>query len=243
MSYVGGKAKKSSHIIEVLNLPIFDNLDYVEPFVGMGHILRRVVNKRSYFASDYNPLLCALLLGIQKGVKIPPISKKRYEILKAKYNDNSFERAIACFCYSYGGKAWGGYFPEYRSPTRYDNYVKQRINYYDALRENETFKKTEIECWSYLDIHPSQKFIIYCDPPYRGTTGYRVNAARTEDDVFNHDLFWETMRKWSAKNYVFISEYSAPDDFIEISTRVEYLFAHKSVVRRVRSLGGFATAR
>ena len=36
--------------------------DYLEPFVGMGHVLRRVVHKRSYAASDANPLVMRLQL-------------------------------------------------------------------------------------------------------------------------------------------------------------------------------------
>ena len=48
MSYIGGKARGASHILAVLNDPRFDGYDYLEPFVGMGHVLRRVVNKRSY---------------------------------------------------------------------------------------------------------------------------------------------------------------------------------------------------
>ena len=30
---------------------------------------------------------------------------------------------------------------------------------------------------------------------------------------FNHDEFWDIMRKWSKDNTVLISEYSAPEDF------------------------------
>ena len=33
---------------------------YVEPFVGYAHVLRRVERKRSYAASDANPLLVSL---------------------------------------------------------------------------------------------------------------------------------------------------------------------------------------
>ncbi|MBP02217.1 MAG: hypothetical protein CMM25_05370 [Rhodospirillaceae bacterium] len=47
MAYVGGKTKGAKHIIDILNDPKYDNLPYVEPFVGYGHILRRVVNKKN----------------------------------------------------------------------------------------------------------------------------------------------------------------------------------------------------
>ena len=51
--------------------------------------------------------------------------------------------------------------------------------------------------------------VIYCDPPYKNTEGYSTGD-------FDHDLFWETMRKWSKHNCVFISEESAPSDFIVV---------------------------
>ena len=45
MSYLGGKARHTQFILDVLNDPQFDDLDYVEPMVGMGHILHRVRRK------------------------------------------------------------------------------------------------------------------------------------------------------------------------------------------------------
>ena len=57
MSYVGGKARHTEFILDVLNDPQFDGLDYVEPFCGMCHVLWRVQRKRSYAASDAHPLL------------------------------------------------------------------------------------------------------------------------------------------------------------------------------------------
>ena len=55
---------------------------------------------------------------------------------------------------------------------------------------------------------PDGKFdIIYCDPPYANTKTY-VSAQD-----FNHEEFWETMRKWSKNNVVLITEENAPEDF------------------------------
>lgn len=71
MSYVGGKARGATHILSILNHPSFDGLDYVEPFVGYAHVLHRVRNKGSYTASDANPLVVALLRGVQRGQALP----------------------------------------------------------------------------------------------------------------------------------------------------------------------------
>ena len=48
--------------------------------------------------------------------------------------------------------------------------------------------------------------LIYCDPPYEGTTKYK--------DDFNHKRFWQWCRNKSNEGHiVFVSEYNAPDDF------------------------------
>ena len=91
----------------------------------------------------------------------------------------------------------------------------------------------------YKDLNPND-MIIYCDPPYRGTTQYDKNIV----GEFDHDEFWDTMRKWSKNNTVLISEYDAPQDFEivwqkdvkldirnknnEKQERIENLFKYKS---------------
>ena len=66
MAYLGGKSKSAEHILDILNNPVFDSYDYIEPFCGYCHILRRVVNKKSYTISDNNKLLITLLKHVQK---------------------------------------------------------------------------------------------------------------------------------------------------------------------------------
>ena len=51
--------------------------------------------------------------------------------------------------------------------------------------------------------------MIYCDPPYQGTTGYKTGA-------FDHDKSFNWCRDQAKNNIVFVSEYNAPDDFIEV---------------------------
>ena len=204
MAYVGGKTKCAQHIVDILNDPKYNNTHYIEPFIGYAHILRRIINKKKYTGSDLNKLVIVLLKGLQKGLKYPNITKKRYYELKNDTTNFSFERAIAAFCYSYNGKEWGGYTKMSKCHRR-ENYPKERKNYYDKLKENKVFMNTTLKCTDYRKFNPSG-CLIYCDPPYRNTTGYMV--------PFDHDVFWETMRKWSKNNNVFISEYNAPKDFV-----------------------------
>ena len=127
MAYLGGKSKGSEHILQVLNHEMFDNYDFIEPMVGYAHILRRVINKKSYTASDVNPLLITLLKAIQSNTPLPTITRERYNHLRNQ-TDITLERAVAAFQYSFNGKEWGGWVggkndtPTYARPNgRIDN--------------------------------------------------------------------------------------------------------------------------
>ena len=237
MSYIGGKARGSQHILAVLNHPQFDGFDYVEPFVGMGHVLRRVTNKRSYNASDANPLVMRLLTAVQAGEALPPITKARYAQLRAE-TEPTLERAVAAFQYSYNGREWGGYVSTYtRKNGTVDDIPKSRANHYAALRASPSFQSAALSHCDYRAHTPHAQCLVYCDPPYRDTTGYRGAGA------FDHAAFWQVVRAWSAHAVVLVSEYAAPPDFACVASRakpsclagghrqtprVERLFVHES---------------
>jgi len=242
MAYVGGKARRCEHILSLLNHPEFDGMDYLEPFVGYAHILRRVENKKRYDASDVNSTLITLLKGVQKGQRFPKISRAEYERLRPQKHDKSFRRAVAAFAYSYKGSEWIGYFNE--CPERNRMYAQEHKRYYDKLHDNDIFQDTHLRSISYRGIHPKDK-LVYCDPPYRATTKYN------EGSDFDHDLFWSTMREWSRRNIVFVSEYRAPSDFACVAScekynnlapqgepdlRIERVFVHKSLLPKVREI-------
>ena len=237
MSYIGGKARGAAHILAVLNDPRYDGLDYLEPFVGMAHVLRRVERKGSYTASDGNALVMRLLHAIQAGEPLPRVEgRERYAQLKAA-SEPSLARAVAAFQYSFNGREFGGYVSTYRRASgRTDDIPASRANYYAKLHISPPFAHATLTHCDYRAHSPSQ-CLVYCDPPYHGTTGYTGAGA------FDHAAFWETMRVWSQDNAVFISEYAAPPDFACIASapkpsclagghkqtaRVERLFIHRS---------------
>lgn len=249
MAYQGGKRLNSEFICSCLNLGIFKGMRYLEPFVGYGHILRRVVEKESYVASDYNSLLMCLLNSIRLGVSIPRISRSEYYLLK-DVGGVSLRRAVAAFTYSFNGKEWGGYVGKYKSCGIDRDPCGERRRYYEKLYENDTFQKTKLSKRGkdYKSYKPN-KMLIYCDPPYENTEGY----GRQGNDFieFDHQEFWDVMREWSKDNVVFISEYKAPKDFVCIasqkkhmsfsgkgseSTRTERLFIHKKCKKHLKEL-------
>jgi DNA adenine methylase len=249
MAYLGGKSKGADHILRVLNHEMFNNYDYLEPTLGYAHILRRVINKKSYMASDVNPLLITLLKAIQSNTPLPTITRERYNHLRNQ-TDITLERAVAAFQYSFNGKEWGGWIggkndtPTYARPNgRIDNMANSRKHYYDKLHENPTFQTTKLACCSYEDITPFNS-ICYTDPPYQSTTKYGRQT-------FDSDRFWDTMRRWSLDNIVFTSEYDAPSDFVLVTShpkrcciagghrqvmRMENLYTHQSLLPRLRPI-------
>ncbi len=240
MAYLGGKATGSQHILKVLNHPVFNDMPYIEPFCGYCHVLRRIINKSSYTASDSNELLITLLQHIQKSTEHPSISAQEYKALAANPSSDPLKAAYAAFTYSYNGKFFAGYVGD---KTR--NYPAERKRYYNRLHDNPVFASSDIKVGPYSIYKPSNihaPSIIYCDPPYEDTEGYR--------NAFNSSEFWNWARKMTkAGNYVFVSEYKAPEDFVCIvqktkrqsvagrgatRKREEVLFVHESLLEDER---------
>ena len=227
--------------MSVLNHPAFDGAAYIEPFCGYCHILRRVQNKRSYTAADNNPLLIRLLKHTQKTRgEHPTITEEEYETLKKDPKRDPLKAAYAAFCYSYNGKYFGGYVNIYKGR----NYPAERKRYYDhQLHDNPTFSKTHFYHADYTKFmggqgeQGEQGALIYCDPPYTGTTEYHSE--------FDSAKFWEDVRRMSKHNIVMVSEYTAPDDFVCLvqkekrssvagrgatRKRMEKVFVHQSLL-------------
>lgn len=235
MAYLGGKATGSQHILKVLNHPVFNDMPYIEPFCGYCHVLRRVINKSSYTASDSNELLITLLQHVQESTEHPSISAQEYKRLATNPSADPLRAAYAAFTYSYNGKFFAGYVGD---KTR--NYPAERKRYYNRLHDNPVFAVTDIKVGPYSMYNPSEvrESVIYCDPPYADTEGYR--------NAFNSSEFWNWARRATkAGNYVFISEYKAPEDFACIvqktkrqsvggkgatRKREEVLFVHESLL-------------
>ena len=225
MAYVGGKAKAADHILEVLNDPLFDGMDYMEPFVGYAHVLRRVENKRSYAASDSNSLLLTLLRAVRDRKRLPTVDAREYARLKHGAA-NTLKRAVAAFTYSYAGKEWGGYTDVYYRNGKYNSYADERKRYYAELADNPQFQRARLRCCDYRNLRPHGK-LIYCDPPYANTTGYN-------SEVFDSDEFWRVVREWSDTNIVLVSEYAAPRDFRCVASRIKHSSISQKTRRRER---------
>ena len=86
---------------------------------------------------------------------------------------------------------------------------KLELEQLQRLQQLQQLERLDVQNKSYNEVDIPNDYIIYCDPPYAGTAEYKEGA-------FNHIAFWQWVREKSKTNKIYVSEYSAPDDFISI---------------------------
>jgi hypothetical protein len=123
-------------------------------------------------------------------------------------------KAIVGFFLSFGGKYFGGYAQQWEPKEGGKNYLQSFRHSLEKIVPMIQHEYVSFQCRSYEEWTPTimgkQKCLIYCDPPYKGTEGYGATIP------FEHERFWKTMREWSKKHIVIISEEHAPSDFQSI---------------------------
>lgn len=209
MKYMGSKSRIARHIVPIIQEYIDKNGNgvYIEPFVGGANVIDKI--KCEYrVGADINKYLIALFRRIQAGGALPDmISREEYADVRA--NKEKYEAwFVGCvgFLASYNGKFFGGYAGKVhtKAGTIRDYYDEARRN---VLQQASALDELEFIRFDYRKLGFTD-CVIYCDPPYAGTTQY--------DGGFDSSEFWDTMRKWSETNIVLISEETAPPDFKSI---------------------------
>ena len=120
---------------------------------------------------------------------------------KLRDSDTYKHKGYAGFAFSYSGKWLGGWCRDGRNQR---DYVAE--SYRNALKQHPKLQGVELLNNSYDDLIIPPNSIIYCDPPYQGTTKYK--------NSFDHSRFWQWCRQKAKEGHiVFVSEYNAPDDF------------------------------
>ena len=201
MKFMGSKARYAKEILPIILKDRVPNQWYVEPFVGGGNIIDKAIGPR--IGGDVNQYIIAMFKAVQSGW-IPPDSISELEYNDIKTRPKQYSQylvgfvAIGC---SYSGKWWGGYARGNTSDGRPRNYCLESKN--NLLAQCNGLIDIDFRHSSYDQLFIPSNSIIYCDPPYRGTTGYKIK--------FNHDTFWSWCDdKISEGHKIFVSEYIAP---------------------------------
>jgi DNA adenine methylase len=175
---------------------------WVEPFVGGANMIDKVGGRR--LGADINSFLIDGLIAIRDYVHELP--KNNTEFTEADYrrlrvNNDYKYKGYAGFAFSYSGKWLGGWC---RDGENKRDYVREA--YRNAVRQSPKLQGVRLIEAHYQELVVPPASIIYCDPPYAEATQYK--------DGFNHEFFWRWCRNKAKKGHtVFVSEYSAPDDF------------------------------
>lgn len=174
----------------------------MEPFVG-GASMMALQSAIIRVGGDANTALINMWRALSNGW-IPPntITEEQYNILKLHQSETDPMTAFAGFGCSFAGKWFGGYA---RGGVN-RNYASNAAS--SLRRKMTTLHGVQWYAGDYKTVPIPYQSVIYCDPPYKGTTQYGAVAP------FEWGNFW----KWCADkqkegHMVFISEYEAPSDF------------------------------
>lgn len=207
MQYMGGKARIAGKLAEVMLATTPNRSHYLEPFMGGAYVLARMAPHFRYpAAGDIMPGLASYWAAIQCGWE-PPAEMTLEEYQSLKDAPMSPLKIFAGFGCSFGGKWFGGYGKQNVDRKHPTGHVSH------GSRKTSMAKRTALanvllsEC-SYEMWVPGPGTVVYCDPPYAGTTTYKGT------DAFDSDPFWKTMERWADRGaHVFVSEYQAPSNW------------------------------
>lgn len=210
IKYVGSKSRIAKHIVPIIQSYIDQSNAsfYLEPFVGGANVIDKISCGKK-IGYDINHYLIELFKNMDLINSLPDeITKEEYNAVRKSYQtgDSKYPDwyiGAVGFLASYNGKFFGG-----RAGI-----VKTKIgtmrNYYDEAKRNlmsqiPNLSEVTFDEFDYKQIDMSQfkHGVIYCDIPYKNTTGYQ--------DSFDHNEFWQWAEECSHENIVLVSEQVAP---------------------------------
>lgn len=161
------------------------------------------VQAQKKWANDADGDAIALLEAVSNGWN-PPDSLSESEYRRIKSDSDEYPRALvgfAAFGCSYAAKKWGGYARGLDRRGRPRNYAGEQKR--ALLRQRDGLSGARYTSLDYKSLDIPGGSTVYCDPPYKGTTGYAHQI--------DHEEFWAWCEGLLRNNCrVFVSEYEAP---------------------------------
>lgn len=200
MIHIGSKNRISKDIKPFIQEALlkYPDAKYIEPFVGGANMIDKIEH-HTRIGYDTNKYLIPLLTYIRDSGETPiTISEAEYKAVKSNIdNYPDYYVGLVGFCGAFASNFLGGYA---KGKTR--DYPAEAIR--NIKKQN--LSGIDFKCADYMNNDYGSGNVIYCDPPYSGSSvGYCKN--------FDSEKFYDWCRSVSKNNIVFISEYSMPDDF------------------------------
>lgn len=235
MQYMGGKAKIAGHVHDVIEGHRKPEHDlFIEPFMGGANISAKVAPtfKKAYL-SDSNRYVVAMWKALADGWE-PPTTVPKTRYLAARRGElPDHEIGYILTAYGFQGRFDGSYMDN-PSNAKARNAMRQAKKLASAPPPRITMRSHSYELVPKKLIN--KHALIYCDPPYANTTGYKGQGK------FDHDKFWDTAHTWVAAGAtVLVSELTAPPAWLTVwqqekreslgnggpqKMRLEKIFAH-----------------
>jgi len=236
MKYMGSKASVAKHILPIILKDRIDGQWYVEPFLGGANIIDKVRGNR--LGGEINNYIAEMWTALISGWVPPALDKDTYNSIRDNKGDYELPlvgwAGIAC---SYSGKWFGGFAGVVKTKGGVRDYQAEAMR--NVENQLNGLTGVSVTGCGYEELDIPNNSIVYCDPPYEGTTKYK--------DDFDHVRFWQWCRDMVLQGHkAFVSEYKAPDDFVSVwnqevksslsangkvggnKTSVEHLFQHRS---------------
>lgn len=208
MKYMGSKNRLSKELAPIIQSYITkETKGYLEPFVGGANMIDKINCSKKY-GCDLNKYLIALLERARDNPNTLPTEITNDEYSNVMKNINEYEKwyvGFVGFLCSFGAKFFGGYARGKDGKGLSRNYARESFD--NLQKQSPNLKGITFKHCSFQEIKPNiSGYVIYCDPPYRGTTKYKT-------DEFPYEEFYDWCRNMSKNNTVLVSEYNMPDDF------------------------------
>lgn len=206
MRYQGGKCRIAKPIMTEILKYRTDEDTFVDLFVGGGAVaIEATKHFDKVLANDKHPYIIALLQGVKDGW-VPPetLTREEHESLKTNPKQDPKLAGFAGFGCSFGGM-WFHTYGLSSSGAPLAPSVRRAL-----LRDQPAYAKMEFSNLDYKDLDIPENAIIYADPPYASTHPYAFTGT------WDVAKFWDYMRELSKAHKVFISEQTAPDDFVSV---------------------------
>jgi DNA adenine methylase len=187
-SRIGGKSRLKKRIVDEYFPKDYENMIYVEPFIGAGSIYFYKEPSKKEVINDLDDDIITLLKGFKKydGNEISKLinykwSKKDFEIVKNSNPDDPYLKFLRLLFLK--KTSFFGNSEVYTTPRHIHGI---RTNYGDKY--NERMKKTIITNQDYKKLiskYDSPNTFFYLDPPYEKSTGLYAHDVLPIKDVYD----------------------------------------------------------
>ena len=219
MPYQGSKNKIAKWIIE--NIPKKQNL--YDLMGGGGAITHCAIENKKFERVYYNELDPLTFKAFDMATHGLFENEKRW-ISHEEFNALKNKDPYVAICFSFGNNRKEYCYSKDKEPVKKElhnqrvfnqiNDSKQRLQsleHLQRLQELSNIDNTKLNLTNkdYADVEIKDNSVIYCDPPYLNTKGYKIK--------FDNERFYSWCRK--QKQLTIISEYNMPEDFICIAEK------------------------